>query len=263
MIIIPKPNRALDSNPGPPSGLSTSISTIDSFRGDHDDANSSTTDEEDWEHIGAAGLRALRDVRILPNASREITTGSSIEWKAIPFERGISARNDTILATLDLPLEPDHLNSDTFRALGGTDILDTVLAASSSILLPSIIEGESAKSDPALNSNSGSIASLLQWEQDRNIELIHHMQRVEKRLDDRAEELGRKKAFLGRPGLVSQRPQIRLWRVAYGGGGRGKSFRRKPGGIRRSMAKIAPRTIPIASCRKQGLCCSSWENPLI
>ena len=76
-----------------------------------------------------------------------------------------------------------------------------MLAPSSSIWLPSIIEGESARSDPASNSNSGSIASLLQWEQDRNIELIHHMQRVEKRLDDRAEKLGRKEAFLGCPAL--------------------------------------------------------------
>ena len=59
MIITPKPDRAPDSSPGPPNGLSTSISTIDSFEGDHDDANSSTTDEEDWEHVGAAGLRAL------------------------------------------------------------------------------------------------------------------------------------------------------------------------------------------------------------
>jgi hypothetical protein len=86
MIITPKPDRAPDSNPGPPNGLSTSISTIDSFGGDHDDANGSTTDEEDWEHVGAAGLRALRDVRILPNASREITTRSSIKRKAILFE---------------------------------------------------------------------------------------------------------------------------------------------------------------------------------
>lgn len=125
-------------------------------------------------------MRAIRDVRIWPNASREITTGSSIKWKAILFE-GHFGQERYNSGHSGLSLEPNHLNSDTFRALGGTDILDTVLAPSSSIWLPSIIEGESTKSDPAPNSNSGSIALLLQWEQDRNIELIHHMQRVEKR----------------------------------------------------------------------------------
>ena len=198
--MTPKPDRAPDSNSGSPNGLSTSISTIDSFGGDHDDANGSTTDEEDWEHVGAAGLRALRDVRLLPNASREITTGSSIKWKAILFE-GHFGQERYDFGRSGFSFESNHLNSDTFRALGGTDTLDTVLAPSSSIWLPSIIEGESAKSDPAPNSNSGSIASLLQWEQDRDIELIHHMQRVEKRLDDRADKLGRKEAFLGCPGL--------------------------------------------------------------
>ena len=200
MITTPKPDRAPDSNPGPPNGLSTSIPTIDSFGGDHDDANGSITDEEDWEHVGAAGLRALRGVRILPNASREITTVSSIKWKAILSE-GHFGQERYNFGHSGFSLEPDHLTSDTFCALGGTDTLDTMLAPSSSIWLPSIIEGESAKSDPAPNSNSGSIASLLQWEQDRNIELIHHMQRVEKRLDDRADKLGRKEAFLGCPGL--------------------------------------------------------------
>ena len=103
MIITPKPDRAPDSSPGPPNSLSTSISTTDSFGGDHDDANGSTTDEEDREHVGAAALRALRDVKILPNASREITTGSSIQWKAILFE-GHFGQERYHLTTLDLAL---------------------------------------------------------------------------------------------------------------------------------------------------------------